>query len=290
MILTPGGGAIIGEATYRLGRYLAQSGTGAAHCTGALLFAPVATLKDQPLCHARPRTLPPARLGLAVGFNRVLFNGSTTRDELALNLGSEVVSNRAYERSGDGSTGVSPGQWVSLYGDGRFGAGTIEGIWFRASSVWGGRYDRHYISMDAETDVPTGVPARGWGTLLGLGSVFDYRLRDLPTGHDRIGSLGIAGPMFELSGAAILPACRPVGAVRIRDHRLDGVSRGLLFADRAGLQDAAARQRLLLRAGSGLGGDGRARPGAVGFVADGRGAWYWSINDGDPEQSRCGAT
>lgn len=286
MILTPGAGAIIGEATYRLGRYLAQSGTGPAHCAGALLFAPVATLNEPPLCHARPRTLAPARLGLAVGFNRVLFDGDRTRDELALNLGSEIVSNRAYERPGDGGVAVSPGQWVSLYGDGRFGAGSVEGIWFRASSVWGGRYDRHYVSIDGETDVPTGVPARGQGVLIGLGSVFDYRLRDLPAMHDRIGSLGIAGPMFELSrrGDTYLRvslsahyAFAIVGSMAYREafHSLVGQDfktplrdSGYYYAQ--GVVSAATAALDL---------------GPVGFVVDGRGAWYWSINAGDPEQS-----
>jgi hypothetical protein len=286
MILTPGAGAIIGEATYRLGRYFAQSGTDTTHCAGALLFAPVATLKDGPLCRARPRTLAPARLGLAVGFNRVLFNGSTTRDELALNLGAAVVSNRAYERPGDGDVIVWPGQWVSLWGDGRFGAGSVEGIWFRASSVWGGRYDRHFVSMDDETDVPTAAPARGWGVLVGLGSVFDYYLRDLPAMHDRIGSLGVAGPMFELSrrGGTYLRvslsaqyAFAIIGSMAYREAFYSLVGQDF----KTPLRDSGYYygQGVVSAATASL------DLGPVGFVADGRGAWYWSINDADPEQS-----
>jgi hypothetical protein len=140
--------------------------------------------------------------------------------------------------------------------------------------------------MDEETDVPTGIPARGWGTLLGLGSVFDYRLRDLPSVHDRIGSLGIAGPMFELSrrGDTYLRvslsaqyAFAIIGSMAYREafYSLIGQDFKTPLRDSGyyygqGVVSAATAVLDL---------------GPVGFVADGRGAWYWSINEGDPEQS-----
>ena len=64
LIMTPVGGAIIGEATYRLGRYLAKSGIGRralhrrARCSRRSRRSTTSRF-----CHVRPRTLPSARLG-----------------------------------------------------------------------------------------------------------------------------------------------------------------------------------------------------------------------------------
>jgi hypothetical protein len=287
LILTPTAGAIIGEATYRLGRYFAQSGPGTGRCAGALLFAPVATLNEGPLCRPRQRVLPRARLGFAVGINRAFFNGRTVRDELAIKLGSEVVSNRSYQRPGDGSVAVTPGQWTSLYGDARLGPGRIDGAWFHATSVWGGRYDRHYLAVGDETDVSAGGPARGWGTMIGLGSAFDYRLRDLPQVHDRIGSLGLAGPMFELSrrgdvtlrlSLSIQYAFAIIGSMAYRENYRSLVGLNI----KTSLRDSGYYY------GQGMVSAGAASIdlGPIGFSADARGAWYWSIDDGDPFQSR----
>jgi hypothetical protein len=285
MILTPTAGAVIGEATYRLGRYLAQSGTGPSRCAGALLFAPVATLNEGPLCHRRPRLLPRARLGFAAGFNRAIFNGETSRDELALQLGSEVVSNGAYERPGRGNVVVAPGQWTSLRGELRLAPGQIDGAWFHATSVWGGRYQRDYVAVEDDTDVPVGTPARGWGTMLGLGSAFDYRLRDLPQVHDRVGSIGLAGPVFEVSrrgdvymrlSVSAQYAFAIVGSMAYRENYRTLLGQVI----KTSLRDSGYYY------GQGLVSaiTGSIDLGAVGFMADARGAWYWSINDGDPDQ------
>jgi len=286
LILTPTAGAIIGEATYRLGRYFSQSGSGAWRCGGALLFAPVATLNEKPLCRPRPSVLPRARLGLAIGVNRAIFNGETSRDEFVFALGSEVVSHRAYERPGSGSVAVWPGQWTSLYGDGRFGPMRIDGVWFHANTVWGGRYDRRYVSVGDETDVPSGRPTRGWGTMLGLGSAFDYRLRDLPQVHDRIGSLGIGGPVFELAARRDISfrltlsaqyAFAVIGSIAYRDGYRSVIGQDIKTSLRYsgyyyghGLVSAATTSLDL---------------GPIGFTGAARGAWYWSIDEGDPAQS-----
>jgi hypothetical protein len=286
LIITPTAGAVIGEATYRLGRYLAQSGPGVARCGGALLFAPVATLNEAPLCHRRPRLLPKARLGLAAGFGRVIFNGNTTRDEIAVRLGADVVSQSEYERPGHGNVAVAPGQWVSLIGDARFGPGRIDGAWFHAGTVWGGRYERHYTAVVDDTDVPVGTPARGWGTMIGLGSVFDYRLRDLPDVHDRSGTVGLLGPMFELSlrrdvyfrlSMSMQYAFAIIGSMVYRENYRTLLGQVI----KTSLRDSGYYY------GQGVVSavTGSIDLGSVGFVADARGAWYWSFDDGDPAQS-----
>ena len=214
---------------------------------------------------------------------------STTRDELALDLGSEMVSNRAYERPGDGQRrGGSPGQWVSLYGDGRFGAGPARRrLVPRAGRSGAAATIATTGSIAGETDVPdrragarAGARCSAWAASSTTGCAICRAV------HDRI-AIGRhrSGRCSSCPRRGVYLRAVAVGAVRVRDHRLDGVSRGLPYAARAGHQDVAARQRLLLRAGRGVGGDAGARPRTVGFVADARGAWYWSIDDGDPAQS-----
>src|SRR5678809_998840 len=100
LILTPTAGAVIGEATYRLGRYFAASGSDAAHCAGSFLFAPIAAINDRPLCRAqRVRPLPWAQLGVMAGVNRGVSSGETTvRDEMVVGGGRESVARQAYQR------------------------------------------------------------------------------------------------------------------------------------------------------------------------------------------------
>ena len=288
LLITPLSGAIIGESTYRLGRYLAQSGAGPSRCAGALLFAPVATVNEPPLCHRKPRLLPRARLGFAVGFNRAIFNGNTVRDEFAVRLGSEIVSNSSYERPGKGSVAVAPGEWVSLIGDGRFGAGQIDGVWFHAGTVWGGRYERHYVRVGDDTDVPVGIPARGAGTLLGLGSVFDYRLRDLPQVHDRSASLGVLGPVFEYARRgedayvrltlSMQYAFAIIGSIAYRENYRTLL--GQMFKQSLRQSGYYYGQGVVSAATASI------DLGEVAFMGSARGGWYWSFDDGDPAQSR----
>ena len=287
LIMTPVGGAVIGEATYRLGRYLAVSGSGSVRCAAAFVFAPVAMINDRLHCRQRDGILPAARLELSVGLNRVEFDGGATRNEVALAFGSDIVTQRAYRQAGSGGVMIGPGQWAGFNTDLRLGESNLEGAWFNARAVWGGRYQRHYRSMTEETDLPgTGGPTQGWGWLLGMGSSFDYRLRNLPTVHDRIASVGLLGPAFELSarnGATMRAtfnlqyAFALVGSIAYRadptslaDDVIKTELRNFGYYYAQGVVSSATLMFDL---------------GAIGFNADGRGGWYWSINDGDPAQS-----
>jgi hypothetical protein len=221
-----------------------------------------------------------------VGYGHAVFNGDTTREEFAFRLGADVVSQSDYERPGSGNVAVMPGQWISLIGDARVGPGRIDGVWFHAGTVWAGRYERHYVRVGDDTDVPVGIPARGWGTMIGLGSVFDYRLRDLPQLHDRIGAVGLLGPMFELSlrrdiyfrlQISMQYAFAIVGSMAYRENyrillgqtiKTSLVDSGYYYGQ--GVLSAVTASIDL---------------GQVGFVADARGAWLWSFDEGDPAQS-----
>jgi hypothetical protein len=288
LILTPAAGAVIGEATYRLGRYFARTGPGTAPCVGAVLFAPVAALNDRPVCGSRGNIIPWALLGLEMGIGRAVFDGDAVRDELVLALSSEIITLRAYERPGDGHLPVSPGQFSALYADGRFGAGRVDGLWFHAGTVWGGRYDRNFYRLRSDdTDVPSFVgPARGWGLLSGFGSSFDYRLRDLPQVHDRIASVGLAGPMLQFSARSsvllrasftLQYAFAIVGSLAYRAEPNSLVGQNIKMS----LRDAAYYYAHGVVSAANLMLD----LGPVGFSADARGGWYWSIDSADPAQT-----
>ncbi len=288
LIMTPIGGAIIGEASYQLGRYFSRSGPGAARCVGAFLFAPVAAVNDRPVCRSSGGLLPWARLGLAVGAGRVMFDGGVTRDEIGFVLGSEIVSQRAYQRPGSGAVLVGPGQWSALHFDSRFSESRLSNVWFHARTVWGGRYDRQFRAVGDESDGPPILfdGPRGWGLLVGLGSSFDYRLRDLPGVHDRIASLGIGGPTFEWTRR---------GSVLVRASLSAQYAFAIIgsMAYRADYRSVYGQIiKTPLRAGSYYYGHGVVSAatllvdlGPIGFTGDARGAWYWSIDSGDPEQS-----
>jgi hypothetical protein len=288
LILTPGGGAVIGEASYQLGRYLANSGTGIGHCAGAFLFSPIASLNDRPICRSRPGLLLPwAKLGVSIGFNRAIFDGAVVRDELAVALGSDIVTHRTYQRPGDGSGIVGPGQWTNLFGNARFGPGRLDGAWFHAQTVWGGRYDRHYRVTVEETEIPDGaLRPRGWGLMLGLASSFDYRIRDLPRIRDRVASLGVGGPALELSVRgrvllrATLSAQYAFAIVGSMAYRSDGM---LLVGQviKTPLRDSGYYYAHGLVSAATVAVD----LGPIGFIADARGGWYWSIDVADPVQS-----
>ena len=95
LIMTPVGGAIIGEASYQLGRYWRAAGRGRPRCVGAFLFAPVAAINDRPICRSGAGLLPWARLGLGVGVGRAIFDGDVVKEQLGFAVGGEMVSLRA---------------------------------------------------------------------------------------------------------------------------------------------------------------------------------------------------
>lgn len=289
LIMTPVGGAVIGEATYQLGRYFAKSGSGTLRCAGALVFSPIATINDRPLCRVRPGVLiPSAQLGLSLGVGRAVFDQRVVKDEFVLALGTEIVSQRAYQRAGEGPVVVGPGQWTALYYDWRVGEDRTEGIWFHARTVWGGRYDRNYHDPGDETDLPgsSGKP-RGWGLLLALGSSFDYRMRQLPRErHDRIASVGLGGPSLELSvrRSFLLRAFFSLEyAFAIVDSLAYRAAALSLVDDviKASLRDTGDYYGHGIVSAATVTAD----LGPIGFVADARGGWYWSINAADPAQS-----
>jgi hypothetical protein len=191
LIMTPAGGAVIGESAYRIGRYFASGPPSLLNRLGAWIFTPIASLND--LMTGRRSVVGPGpadhRLWFELGHASSTLVGSPRRDELALALGGAIVAHPGYRRPGEGATNVGPGLWSGIRARLLLDRGQgSRGFSLRSHTLFGGRYLKHY------TDGP-----RGWGLLLGLGGTFAYDVRALDPGNDRVASVGLLGPMTELT-------------------------------------------------------------------------------------------
>ena len=70
------------------------------------------------------------------------------------------------------------------------------GYAFHSRVVLWGRYLRSMAERDA---ISRRYGGRGVGLMLGVGSSFDYQGRDLPGGWERLASVGLLGPVAELT-------------------------------------------------------------------------------------------
>ncbi len=204
LILTPAVGAVIGEASFRLGRLFAAGRPGPVNCFGAILFSPVATLNDTHVCGGSGSNTPPYdglgfsrrawhRIDAGVAFGRSVFDGSTEYDATRYALAGAVVTHTRYRRPGRDAALVGPGQWTSIAGGQGFGNSRVLAVDFHADTSLLGAYLRSYADAGGASEPD------GNGLLLGAGSSFDYDMRVLPVGRDRIASWGIAGPKLEWS-------------------------------------------------------------------------------------------
>ena len=204
LILTPAGGAVIGEATYRLGRMFAAGSPSMGNCLGALLFSPIATLNEARVCRSGDRQPTddfglPARTWHYLSFNLgqayFSFDGGAVSQALDLGLGVAIVDHRGYRQPGTGLGASSPGEWTELTWENLLSHGGLRGLWIHAGGVWWGRYYRNYAARDETAHRETD----GWGMMLGLGSTFDFDSRLLPLEWDRVVTAGLGGPMLEYS-------------------------------------------------------------------------------------------
>ena len=202
VIMSPAAGWVIGEATYRVGRWFAAGEPGIINCLGAGFLSPFAVLNGSSVCGFRQGDRPPSaivvptwhRLAAEIGPSIATFDGGNARPGLALGLAALIRANAQYRTPGTGSATAWPGQWTSVRGRLLLEDRAIRGTAFDAGALLIGRYVRRY----AETDGASGDPD-GWGALFGLSSSFDYESRQLPLGRDRTASAGLAGPVIELS-------------------------------------------------------------------------------------------
>jgi hypothetical protein len=203
LIATPAAGWVLGEASYRLGSLFADGAPSLLNCIGAVVFSPVATLTESPVCRSRRRAPPFDRFGFSrrtwhrlyaeLGAARVVLDGGQARDDTSFALGARITAHAYYQRPGRGASTARPGQWSSLGARWLMEGGTLDRLAVHADSLVIGRYLRDYGDVAG----PSGEPD-GRGLLLGLGSSFDYDQRSLPTALDRTFSLGLLGPLVEV--------------------------------------------------------------------------------------------
>jgi hypothetical protein len=189
LIVTPISGAMIGEASYQLGRYFASGPPGPLNQIGALIFSPVATLNDW--AAGRRRSFYGRRswnrFDLDAGGAFSSFSTGGNLDELNIAAAERLVTNRAYRKGGQGVVTAHPGQWTALDGNVLVDGDRTRGIGFHARVLMWGRYQRDYDETDGD----------GWGLLAGLGGQFDYDSRTVPHLFDRTASVGLVGPRIE---------------------------------------------------------------------------------------------
>jgi hypothetical protein len=207
MIFTPQGGAVVGESTYRIGRFFDAGAPNVMNRVGAFLFSPFAVIDDL----ATGRKPEAEGSSDAFGFTRAIHHkfelGIDALDAFldgkhgnlqALTVDSALVSHRSYRRPGRRWTNVGAGEWTELGARLlRAEAGGIEGVAFHSSTLFWGRYFRDYEELGLEEPWRP-EKARGWGTMLGLGTAFDYSTRDLGFSDDRVASAGLLGPVAEI--------------------------------------------------------------------------------------------
>ena len=207
MIFTPAGGVVVGEATYRLGRFFDAGSPTLANRAGALLFSPFAVLDD--LASGRR----PSAEGAtdAYGFPRAIHHrfalaldvlasdlDGARGDLQALGVETALVSHRGYRRPGHDAVTVGPGEWTELGAQVLYGQpGGVQGFDFHSSTLLMGRYVRRYDELYPD-DVWRPDNVRGWGALIGLGTAFDYDTRTLAYGDDKVAGAGLIGPVVEL--------------------------------------------------------------------------------------------
>jgi Domain of unknown function (DUF3943) len=204
LIVTPAAGWVLGEAIFRIGRLFADGAPSLENCIGAVLFSPVASLNETPVCHNRWRRPPFTEMGFStrtwyrlyaeLGTARAVIDGDTARDETAFGFGARITTHALYRQPGAGTSNAGPGQWTSIDARWLIDNGAIDGVATHADSLVLGRYYRNYADVAGESGEPDGL-----GLLLGVGSSFDYDGRSLPTLYDRTLALGLLGPMIELA-------------------------------------------------------------------------------------------
>jgi hypothetical protein len=190
MIMTPAGGMVLGESEYRLGRFFSSGPPTLANRAGAWIFTPISSLNNL-LDGRRPSRIGPPmyhHVYLELGGASTSMEGRPRRDELSLGLGSFIVAHAGYRQPGTSSVVVGPGVWSGLSLRLLTEGSAPQGVSVHGRTLFAGRYAKSYVER-----------GDGEGLLLGVGGSFNYDVRMLDPGWDRVASVGLLGPMTELT-------------------------------------------------------------------------------------------
>jgi hypothetical protein len=293
LVITPVAGWVLGEASYRLGSFFADGAPTLSNCIGALIFSPVATLTEPPVCRSRRGDPPFGRFGLSrrtwhrldvdAGVARAVFDSGVARTEASFTLGARIIAHRYHMRPGRGASTAKPGQWSSLGARWLLDGTSLTGVAVHGDTLVIGRYFRDYGDVAG----PSGEPD-GQGLLVGVASTFDYDGRRLPITLDRTLAIGIAGPEVELEarrGRLFLRATLAASYGFAMVTSLAWAQAAASFADvvvKSELQTQGYYfgQGLLTFAAF------EAELGDFRLRFDGRGQDLWSFNSADDHQSQ----
>ena len=202
LLISPVAGWVIGEATYRVGRWFAAGEPGIFNCIGATALSPFAVINGSTVCRFRngdrtsstdrsPDVAPPGRGGWTVG-HELQRRGLARRD-------------RDWPRGAHQGERPIP-QPGHRFIDGL--AGTVE-LRPRAPARRGQRDPGHRLRRRRARGRAVRSPLRGDGRrvwryerlerAVRARSSFDYEGRELPMGWDRTAAAGILGPAIEVS-------------------------------------------------------------------------------------------
>jgi len=203
IIMSPAAGWVIGETTYRIGRWFAAGEPGIVNCVGAAMLSPFATLGGSSVCRLRGGDRPASaivlrpwhRLAAEIGPSTSTFDDGDVRVGAMIGVAALIRANARYRSPGAGWTIAGPGQWSSVRSRLLVEGRVLRGTTFDADALVIGQYVRRYAATDGGASEPN-----GWGALLGLSSAFNYEGRQLPIGWDRTASAGLLGPAIEVSG------------------------------------------------------------------------------------------
>ena len=293
LVVTPAAGWVLGEASYRLGSFFADGAPSFANCLGALLFSPVATLTEAPVCRSRAGKPPFDQFGFSrqtwhllyteLGQARTVIDEGEARDETSVGLGAWITAHAYYRRPGRGASTARPGQWSSLEARWLLDESGIAGVAVHADSLVIGRYLRDYGDLAG----PAGEPD-GRALLLALGSSFDYDGRSLPTVYDRDLSLGLLGPMVRVEARHGRFAVRASLAASYGFGQVTSLAWAQAAPGFAGVRVKSELQLNGYYFGQGLltFATFEAEIGDVRLRFDGRGQQFWSFNFADDHQAQ----
>ena len=220
---------------------------------------------------------------LELGAANTTFDRRDARDEAVAGVGARIVANSRYRRAGFGASTAGPGQWTSASFRGLLNDGAVRGAYFNVDSLVVGRYFRDYGDLDA-----AGRGVDGQGALVGLGSLYDYDVRELPFAWDRTASVGIVGPVTEIEMRRGLVALRARFAVAYAFGQITSLA---YARTKAAFADVIIKSELKDHGyyyAQGIAYDGAVEleSGDFRLAFAGRGGTYWSFDFADTNQSR----
>ncbi len=200
-IVTPAGGAAIGEAFFQLGRFFERGSPTIANRVLTTIFSPAQTLDDV-LGLTRPARTPDVD---SLGFPRDVWHrfeldlggalagrsraSGALRPELYLSLDTELVAVPGHGRPGDLAQTLDDGQWSRVrVVFSRDAEALTELHVYTQASLWG-RYHQRLRGQDGALF--------GHSVFYGAATAFDLSIARLPEFDDFIGIMHVVGPMTD---------------------------------------------------------------------------------------------